>query len=188
MQARLSTSKKNSLKLQQDNQLPPVSPVGTEQEIPCAACPSFVDPKIWMRIHYFSRIRRVITYLEQNLDEQVQLCDLASVGCMSRTSFSKLFKAKVGITLRQFLSAYRISKAHEMMTRFDLSITEIAIGLGFANLSTFERTFRRVTGRTPSEYRAGLLEQSGVVVQNDHGDSKQALKIREGPQSVRSHR
>jgi len=136
--------------------------LASKRETTVNYCPVLVDTKVWIRLQYYARLRKVISYVEQHLPDPVRLPDLANACCINPTSLSRLFKARVGITLQQFLSAYKVSKAHEMMITSDISITEIAYMLGFANLSTFERTFRRVTGQTPSEYRNGLLERTGV--------------------------
>jgi AraC-like DNA-binding protein len=141
-----------------------------EDEIPFSLCPRFVDAKVWMRLQYYARFRKLLRYLDQNLADPVRLDDVAKISCMNPTSFSKLFKARVGITLRRFVGAYKIGKAHELMMSRDLSITEIARALGFATLSTFERTFRRITGCTPSHYRTRLLEKTGLLVRNQDGE------------------
>ena len=127
------------------------------------ARPRFVDPTIWVRLHYYSRFRKIVNYLEANSACVVNLAALAKVGCMSTTAFSKLFKVKIGITVKYFVSAYKISKAHEIMINSDLSITEITNALGFVSLSTFERTFQRITGQTPSQYRIGILKTREIL-------------------------
>lgn len=147
----------------------PFSSDRSHQENADDICPLFVDSAIWIRIRYYSRFRRIINYLDTNPSLVVHLDDLAKASYMSSTALSKLFKAKTGATLKHFLSSYKISKAHEMMIATDSSITEIADALGFASLSTFERTFRRITGQTPREYRTQVLTKNRILICNDNG-------------------
>lgn len=123
----------------------------------------FIGPIVWMRLQYYSRFRKLLSYLEGHIDCPICLSDLAQATCMSPSALSRLFKTRVGMTLREFVGAYKLGKAHEMMVTSDLSITEIAEALGFVSLSTFERTFRRITGQTPSQYRATLLDGKGML-------------------------
>jgi AraC-like DNA-binding protein len=128
---------------------------------------------MWIRIQYFSRVRKVVEYIDQHPDEPITLDQIATIGCMERTAFSKLFKAKIGITLRDFLQAYRISKAISEMKASDLSITEIAYAVGFSSLPTFERAFKKVTGQAPSKYRAMLMQKNGLLATTE-GNEKPA--------------
>lgn len=123
----------------------------------------FIGPVVWMRLQYYSRFRKLLSYLDGHIDCPIRLSDLAQATCMSPSALSRLFKTRVGITLREFIGAYKLGMAHEMMVTSDLSITEIADALGFVSLSTFERTFRRITGQTPSQYRATLLDGKGML-------------------------
>lgn len=125
-------------------------------------CPAFVDANVWIRIHYFARIRKVVNYIEAHLDEPLDLEHLSLVGCMERTSFSKLFKSKVGLTLTDFIGTYRISRATMLMEASDFSVTEIAYAVGFGSLRAFERTFKRVTGIAPSKFRTAVQERMGL--------------------------
>jgi len=82
---------------------------------------------------------------------------------MERTTFSKAFKRKTGITFHEFVRAYRVSQAVSKMEQSDCSITEIAFSMGFNSLDTFERAFKKVTGTTPSQYRLEVLRTNGLM-------------------------
>jgi transcriptional regulator GlxA family with amidase domain len=137
-------------------------------------CPMFIERHVWRRLVYYDRFRRLLAYLEENLADSPGLADLAKISCMSPNAFSRSFKVRVGITLWRFLSAYKLGRAHELMISSDLSITEIAHAVGFGSLSAFERTFHRVTGRSPSEYRSGLLQRQGVLILTMAGNLEHA--------------
>ena len=119
--------------------------------------PKFVRHDVWERAHYFSRIRKAVEYLEEHFDERLDLQKFASIACMERTAFSKYFRQRTGTTLRQFVRTYRISKAVMMIESSDESILQIALSVGFNNLTSFERAFKNVCGERPSDYRLQIL-------------------------------
>ena len=112
---------------------------------------------ILRRLAYHSRLRRVVAYLDDHATEPLALDQAARIACMERTSFSRCFRRVCGITFREFVQRWRIAIAVQQMLQSDTSLTEIAYLVGFESLSTFERTFKRVTARRPSEYRKYLL-------------------------------
>lgn len=143
----------------------PASRTPSEQPsvAPHMLCPLFVDMTVWMRIQYFSRIRKVVAYIGTHLNEPLDLDQLSLIGCMERTSLSKLFKSRTGLTLRDFIGSYHISKAVSLMEASDFSVTEVAYEVGFGSVRTFERTFKRVTGVAPSAFRSAALRRMGLA-------------------------
>jgi len=105
----------------------------------------------------------VVSHVANHPHEPTNLDSLASVGCMERTSFSRLFRSKIGITLREFLHVYRVANAKVLMEATDISLTEIAYAVGFSSFATFERTFKKVSGSAPSVYRTNALARARQV-------------------------
>ena len=75
---------------------------------------------------------------------------------MSSRSLSRLFKEDMGISYIRFLRAIRIAKALELMSENNYSILEIAMRVGYNELSSFSNIFTRVTGIRPSIYMAKI--------------------------------
>ncbi|HEX5483690.1 MAG TPA: AraC family transcriptional regulator [Terriglobia bacterium] len=121
--------------------------------------PLFIGTDVWNKAHYFSRVHRVVEYLAEHFAEPIDLQTVASVACMERTAFSKSFKQKVGITFREFLQAYRISKAVAMIANSDNPLVQIAFDVGFNNVATFDRVFKKLASDTPSHYRSQFLHR-----------------------------
>jgi AraC-like DNA-binding protein len=119
--------------------------------------PIFIDRLVWRRILYFSTIRRAVEYLSDHLDETVTLRTIADVACMERTAFSKAFKRRIGLTLHEFVQAYRMSEAALRIETSDCSITEIALQVGYSSAGAFDKAFKKVSGTTPLRYRTKLL-------------------------------
>jgi transcriptional regulator GlxA family with amidase domain len=79
---------------------------------------------------------------------------LARVSAVSEAHFARSFKEAFGIPPHRYLLARRIERAMALLRDTELPITEIAYPTGWASLGTFGRTFRDVTGASPSELRA----------------------------------
>ena len=101
------------------------------------------------------RLRRVIEYIQQNLDKGLSLAELAGVVYMSPYHFARLFKRSTGMPPHRFVIRQRIDRARACLATPDLPIAEISRMVGFRTASHFSTVFRRVTGVTPGSYRTG---------------------------------
>ena len=63
------------------------------------------------------------------------------------------------VTLKQYLSGYRLEKAKKLLEQDYMKITEIAEKCGYANANYFSKVFREGTGMTPLEYRSARREE-----------------------------
>ncbi len=78
---------------------------------------------------------------------------LAQVSGVSEAHFARSFKQAFGVPPHRYLLTRRIERATAMLRDTDLSVTEIAFGTGWESLGTFGRTFRDITGESPSANR-----------------------------------
>jgi AraC-like DNA-binding protein len=123
---------------------------------------------------YYPSLRRVRRYVESNYDRVIRLEDAAREACYERTYFSSFFSRRVGTTFSSWLSSFRIQKAIELMTEEDYSITEIAHRVGFSELSSFGRVFRKLTATSPREFKRSLTSdpvQSSPDPQKRYSDA-----------------
>lgn len=79
---------------------------------------------------------------------------LARVSSVSEAHFARSFKEAFGLPPHRYLLTRRIERAKALLRDTDLPILEIALQTGWNSLGTFGRTFRDVTGESPSELRA----------------------------------
>ncbi len=105
---------------------------------------------------YYPRLNRLRQYVEQSYSEPLPLGKAASIAALERSYFSSYCHAKVGITFTEWLHQVRIEKAIELMKARDVSITDIAYEVGFADLRTFERAFKQNTRMTPREFKKSV--------------------------------
>ena len=94
--------------------------------------------------------------IEAHLAEPLSLMELAEQVRLSPRHFARAFKQSFGQPPHQYHLARRIERAKAMLGRRDMSVTEIAVSLGFADTSAFSTTFRRFAGETPRDYRRSL--------------------------------
>ena len=101
--------------------------------------------------------RILVDYLEEHLAEPVSLATLAELAQLSPFHFSRAFKQTFGMPPHRYHTARRIERAKTLLADRDLSVTMVALEVGFSETSSFTAAFRRVAGRTPSAYRRSLF-------------------------------
>ena len=97
----------------------------------------------------------MVKYLNENIAEEITLQMLAEKFHMNASYVSQYFKKETGMNLSTYLSRIRIQKAEQLLRTTEKSINEIAEQVGFRDYRFFSRTFKQVTGLTPSQFRAG---------------------------------
>lgn len=92
-------------------------------------------------------------WLDENASSHIDLARTARVANLSPFHFLRLFTRVLGVTPHQYLLRSRLRHAARLLVERDRAITDIAYQVGFADLSNFTRTFRRVAGVSPREFR-----------------------------------
>lgn len=100
-----------------------------------------------------SRMNRVMQYLLDHRYQKISLDDTASVANLSKEAFCRYFKLRTRKTFTQYLLQIRINEAQKLLQETDLGISEIAFQVGFENLSYFNRSFKKITGLTPRDFK-----------------------------------
>lgn len=100
-----------------------------------------------------AKLNRVINYMHEYCQRDLRLCNLADVAETSLYHFSRLFHESVGMPPHKYLTQIRIEKAKVLLRVLRFNMAQIAAETGFANSSHFGKSFRRVVGVTPSEYK-----------------------------------
>jgi AraC family transcriptional regulator, regulatory protein of adaptative response / methylated-DNA-[protein]-cysteine methyltransferase len=100
------------------------------------------------------RIRDVCRYMDNHTDESLKLSDLASIAGMSSFHFQRTFKAKTGLTPKQYLDAKRVEKLKEELKRSD-EVTQAIYEAGYGSSSRVYERANIHLGMTPNQYRQG---------------------------------
>ena len=101
----------------------------------------------------YDKMKLVYEYVQQNFAGKITLEDVSSVASMTTISFNRFIKKRTGKTFVNYINDIRIGYAARWLVEKDLSISEIAFKSGFNNIANFNRSFKAIKKRTPSQYR-----------------------------------
>jgi AraC-like DNA-binding protein len=97
-------------------------------------------------------INAVVSYIQKNLENNLDFEHLSKLACMSRTKFFNEFKQNLGCTPKDFLFQTRLKRAAKMLEQ-GKNITAVCFATGFKNSSHFSRSFKAFYGMSPSQYK-----------------------------------
>jgi len=95
----------------------------------------------------------VINFINENYKEDISREGLAAAINLNPNYLSSLFNAYMGKKIQEYINSLRIRDAADLVKDTDRKIIDIAYSVGFANLSTFNKAFKKETGKTPKEFR-----------------------------------
>lgn len=104
--------------------------------------------------------KRLVTYIEENLDQPIRSPDLIALTGMSAGHFFRTFKATFGQAPFAYIASRRIEHAQQMMLTTSDPLCQIALDCGLCDQSHLTRLFRRIVGTTPSEWRREYVRGS----------------------------
>jgi AraC-like DNA-binding protein len=102
-------------------------------------------------------------FMEAHAEQPLDLATVARRVELSPFHFLRLFRRELGLTPHQHLIRSRIRRAIERLVETDLPVTDIALEVGFEDLSNFVRTFHRHVGCAPSAFRRKILQVRRAV-------------------------
>jgi AraC family transcriptional regulator len=102
---------------------------------------------------YADRVQRVVDYLAEHLDKELDLEALARVACFSPYHFHRIYRALLGETVSDTVRRLRLHRAAIDLLDRELSIERTASRAGYASQAAFTRAFRAEYGRPPASYR-----------------------------------
>ncbi|MDG0809701.1 response regulator [Cohnella rhizosphaerae] len=98
-------------------------------------------------------VAKVQAYVESHLHEDISLVRLADLVQFNPTYLSRFFKQQAGLNLSEFIQSVRLDRARLLLADPDNRINDIANSLGYGSASNFARSFKKLTGLAPQEYR-----------------------------------
>jgi len=102
------------------------------------------------------QVRRVSEFMNEHLDRDLSLDQLAAVVRLSRFHFCTAFRQATGQTPYQWLMALRMDRARDLLRNPKMPIVQVALAAGYETPSAFAAAFRRMEGVSPSEFRRAL--------------------------------
>lgn len=109
-------------------------------------------------LHRRSLTADIKAYLQQNTDQPVRLQTLASHFSYSLSSIRRIFKEDTGVSVMEYLTELRMTKAKQLLKDKALSVGAVAAAVGYSNVYYFSNAFKKSTGKSPTGYR----KESGI--------------------------
>ena len=100
-----------------------------------------------------ARLRRVLDHIDQHLEDDITVSNLADLANLSVFHFTRMFASAVGAPPHRYVSRRRLEQAMAMLAAGKLPLSEIAHRTRFSSQASFSRAFLRATGMSPGEYR-----------------------------------
>ncbi len=116
---------------------------------------------------YQERINRVLTHLEERLEDPLELDELAAVAHFSPYHFHRIFRGMVGESVKEHIRRLRLERAAQRLRDTTDPVTDIAFGAGYETHESFTRAFRAMFGESPSGFRENRRElRRGSLIQS----------------------
>ena len=101
-------------------------------------------------------MRRVHDYIDAHLNERIELVELSGIAGLSMFHFARQFKHSGGMTPHSYIVSRRVERAKELLAGTNISLSEIAFAVGFADQSHLTRHFRQFVRITPGQFRRSV--------------------------------
>ena len=109
-------------------------------------------------VPYSHMTKRMVEYIYNNIYSPIYVNDIAKHFDMNPSYLSKYFKEKTGIHLKEYIHIEKLKEAKNLMGCTNLSFTEIALHLGYSDLSHFTKVCKIYTNKTPKQLKTQEYE------------------------------
>ncbi|MDP1816688.1 MAG: AraC family transcriptional regulator [Leadbetterella sp.] len=119
----------------------------------------FITNENYTNLHKLSeteRMQKVYEYVSKNFKDTIKLSDIAEKVNMSEAAFCRYFKKRTNRSFVDFVNEIRIGNACKLLSQNTLNISGICFESGFNTISNFNFHFKKIVGKTPSEYARAL--------------------------------
>ena len=126
---------------------------------------------------HIKRIRKVLNFIEENLDNELSLENLAEIGNYSPFHFHRIFRGIIGETSQEYINRNRMEKSAMLLSHHkNKSLEEVFSEVGFKSNSAFSKTFKKYFGVSPSVFRKNTPEKfSNILPMNSNIGQKEVV-------------
>jgi len=104
-------------------------------------------------MNYYERIQKSIDFIESNLDMKIDLNHVAKEAYMSRSNYYRLFFAIAGYRVKEYIRLRRVCVASQELVNMNSKVIDVAIKYDFTSPDSFSKSFKKITGFLPSEFK-----------------------------------
>ncbi len=122
-----------------------------------------------------ARMRQMMQYIINHIHDEISLSDLADEMYVSTSTLSRIFKKSTGMYFADYVMRLRVRTSLGLLRTSEQNLTQIAMNCGFSTSAAFNRSFKKVTGMMPSEYR----KKYQVSKENEEKEIRDEQEIRE---------
>jgi AraC-like DNA-binding protein len=102
---------------------------------------------------HFNRVRQICDFIADNFRQDIDSFDIAVSADIHPKYAMSIFRKSTGMTLNEYLTLLRLSFAQAMLINDDNNVLNVAMESGFRSLSAFNKSFRKVAGKSPTDFR-----------------------------------
>ncbi|WP_261863336.1 helix-turn-helix domain-containing protein [Psychrobacter sp. JCM 18900] len=100
-----------------------------------------------------ARLASVDQYVRDNLDQKINIGQLAKLANLSQSQLERTFKAVLNMSPIQFVQKMRLEHAIRLLANHKLTVTQVSLNCGYGDHSAFSRQFKQFTGMSPVNFR-----------------------------------
>ncbi|GAA0343710.1 hypothetical protein GCM10008967_37700 [Bacillus carboniphilus] len=104
-------------------------------------------------MNYLDSVQAAIDYLEENMEEKIELEEVAKKASLSLSHLYRMFYSLTGHPVKDYMRKRRISIASEHLKNSDWTVMDIAMNVGFESQASFSKSFKKIVGVSPKGYK-----------------------------------
>jgi AraC-like DNA-binding protein len=124
------------------------------------------------------RVARVLRHVVEDLTKRATCEAAARIAGLERAYFSKRFRSVMRVSFTEWNARVRVDEAKRLLRAIDLSITAVGASVGYDDVTTFERVFKRLEGVCPREHRRRLARELAQPTPNAETATPNAETLR----------
>jgi len=142
-----------------------------------------------MKENYIKRINNILLYIDENLDQELNLEIIAKIGYYSPFHLHRIFKAITNETLNEYITRKRIEKtALILLHKREITISELSLQYGFNSNSSFTPTFNKFYGISPTEFRKNNPNKFSKIRKTDSKNGQGSASFDEYICNINNHK
>jgi len=98
-------------------------------------------------------IKTAVSYVKNHFSDDIKISEMASMCGLSESHFRKVFEESMNMKPNDYINSIRIMEACRLIKKEDISMEELGLKVGYQTPSTFNRNFRKITGKTPYQWK-----------------------------------